>query len=146
MASFLVRRIALLVPVIFVISLLTFGSGHLAPGGPFDQAGLGRELPAPVIENLNRQFHLDEPVWKQYVLYMWNFLHGDLGPSYQFRGQSVSALVFAPSQPGAPFWQSRFGKSAELGLIAFCIACLVGIPLGVISAVRQNSWIDVVAL
>lgn len=146
MTSFLVRRIALLVPVIFVISLLTFGSGHLAPGGPFDQAGMGRELPAPVIENLNRQFHLDEPVWKQYVLYMWNFLHGDLGPSYQFRGQSVSALVFAPSQPGAPFWQSRFGKSAQLGLIAFCFACLVGIPLGVISAVRQNSWIDYLAL
>lgn len=146
MVSFLIRRLGLLVPVIFVISLLTFGSGHLAPGGPFDRVGLGRELPAPVIENLNRKFHLDEPVWKQYLIYMGNFLQGDLGPSYQYKGESVSKLLFSPSQPGAPFWQSRFGHSAELGLIAFVIACLVGIPLGVISAVRQNTWIDYVAL
>lgn len=146
MASFLIRRVALLVPVIFVISLLTFGSGHLAPGGPFDRAGMGRELPQTLIENLNRKFHLDEPVWKQYLIYMGNFLHGDLGPSYQYNGESVSELLFYPSQPGAPFWQSRFGRSAELGLISFVIACLVGIPLGVISAVRQNTWVDYVAL
>jgi oligopeptide transport system permease protein len=146
MVSFLIRRIALLVPVIIVISILTFGSGHLAPGGPFDQAGLGRELPAPVIENLKRKFHLDEPAWKQYLIYMGNFLQGDLGPSYQFRGESVSKLLFAPSQPGASFWTSRFGRSAELGGLAFLFACVVGIPLGVISAVRQNTWIDYLAL
>src|SRR6266849_3125628 len=86
MVSFLVRRIALLFPVLFFISILTFGSGHLAPGGPFDQAGMGRELPKQIVENLNRKFHLDEPLWKQYVLYMGNFIQGDLGPSYQFRG------------------------------------------------------------
>lgn len=146
MLSFLVRRIALLVPVVFVISILTFGSGHLAPGGPFDQAGLGRELPKPVIENLNRKFHLDEPVWKQYVLYMANFLQGDLGPSYQFKGESVSNLIFVPSQLGHSFLESRFGRSLELGLLAFAFACLVGIPIGVISAIRQNTWIDHVAL
>ncbi|HVC33867.1 MAG TPA: ABC transporter permease [Chloroflexota bacterium] len=146
MLSFVIRRFALLVPVIFVISLLTFGSGHLAPGGPFDQAGLGRELPAPVIANLNRTFHLDAPVWKQYLIYMGNFLQGDLGPSYQFQGESVSKLIFSPVEPHAPFWDSRFGKSAELGLIAFAIACIVGIPLGVVSAVRQNTWVDYLAL
>lgn len=146
MLPFLIRRIALLVPVLFVISVLTFASGHLAPGGPFDPVGLGRELPPPVIENLNRQFHLDQPVWKQYLFYMGNFLHGDLGPSYQFRGESVSKLIFEPSQPGQSFWESRFGHSAELGLIAFAIACLAGIPLGVISAVKQNTWIDYIAL
>lgn len=146
MLSFLIRRLALLVPVLVVISLLTFGSGHLAPGGPFDQAGLGRELPPPVIENLNRKFHLDEPVWKQYLIYMSNFLHGDLGPSYQYQGESVSTLLFTPTVRGGSFWTSRFGRSAELGLIAFAFACAVGIPLGIISAVRQNSWIDYVAL
>ena len=146
MVSFLIRRIGLLMPVILIISLLTFGSGHMAPGGPFDQAGLGRELPQSVIDNLNRKFHLDEPIWKQYLIYMGNFLQGDLGPSYLYKGESVSKLLFAPTQPGAPFWQSRFGRSAELGLIAFVIACVVGIPLGVISAVRQNTLIDYVAL
>jgi oligopeptide transport system permease protein len=146
MLAFLVRRIALLVPVIIVISLLTFGSAHLAPGGPFDQAGLGRELPAPIVENLNRKFHLNEPIWKQYLFYMAGFVQGDLGPSYQFRGQSVSKLIFVPSQPGDPWLQSRAGRSLELGLIAFSFAVLVGIPLGVISAVRQNSLIDNIAL
>jgi oligopeptide transport system permease protein len=146
MLSFLIRRISLLVPVIFVISLLTFGSGHLAPGGPFDTAGLGRELPAPVVQNLNRKFHLDEPLWKQYVLYMGNFLQGDLGPSYQFRGESVSTLIFQPSDKSQNIFQSRFGRSLELGLIAFVFACVVGIPLGVLSAVKQNSWLDHVAL
>jgi len=146
MLAFLVRRIVLLVPVLVVISILTFASGHLAPGGPFDQAGLGRELPQSVIETLNHEFHLDQPVWKQYVIYMGNFLHGDLGPSYQFRGQSVSTLIFTPSTAGGGLFQSRFGRSLQLGLIAFLIACLVGIPLGVVSAINQNTWVDYVAL
>ena len=146
MLSFLIRRISLLVPVIFVISLLTFGSGHLAPGGPFDRAGMARELPKPVVENLNRKFNLDEPLWKQYVLYMGNFLQGDLGPSYQFRGESVSTLIFQPSDKTQNIFQSRFGRSLELGLIAFVFACVIGIPLGVLSAIRQNTWLDHVAL
>jgi oligopeptide transport system permease protein len=141
----LLRRTALLVPVLFVVSLLTFGSGHLAPGGPFDRAGMGRELPAEVIENLNRKFHLDEPAWKQYLLYMGNFLRGDLGPSYQYKGQSVSEIVFTAG-PGDPPWNSRFGRSLQLGLIAFAFACLVGLPVGVLTAVRQNSWLDHAAL
>ncbi len=145
MGPFLLRRLALLAPVLFVVSLLTFASGHLAPGGPFDRAGLSRELPKPVIEVLERKFRLDEPVWKQYLIYMGNFLQGDLGPSYQFRGESVSKLIFEPA-PGQPFLSSRFGRSAQLGLIGFLFACLVGIPLGIISAVRQNSLIDYLAL
>lgn len=145
MATFLVRRIAMLIPVLIVISLLTFGAGHLAPGGPFDRAGLGRELPQAIIDNLNRKFHLDEPVWKQYLIYMGNFIQGDLGPSYQFKGDSVSKIVFVPP-PGGSFLQSRFGRSLELGLFAFLIAVVVGIPVGVISAVRQNTWIDHLAL
>jgi oligopeptide transport system permease protein len=146
MLSFLVRRIALLIPVIFFISLLTFASAHLAPGGPFDPDGQRRQLPAQIVTNLNRKFHLDEPLWKQYVLYMGNFLQGDLGPSYQFKGESVSKLIFEPNQPGHPFIESRFGRSLELGLIALVFACAVGIPLGIISAVRQNTLIDHVAL
>jgi len=102
---------------------------------------MGRELPASVVENLNRKFHLDEPVWKQYLLYMANFVRGDLGPSYQYKGQSVSEIVFAPA-PGEPPWNSRFGRSLQLGLLAFVFACLVGLPVGALSAVRANSWLD----
>src|ERR1700676_2170250 len=135
MAAFLVRRVLWLIPVIFVISILTFGAGHLAPGGPFDTVGQRRELPQQMIDNLNRKFHLDLPVWQQYVLYMGDFLQGDLGPSYQFRGESVSKLIFAPSHPGGSFFESRAGRSLQLGLIAFVFATLIGIPLGVISAI-----------
>jgi oligopeptide transport system permease protein len=145
MTAFLVRRILSLIPVLIVISVLTFGAGHLAPGGPFDRAGIGRELPAQVIEVLNRKYHLDEPVWKQYLIYMGNFLQGDLGPSYSFKGISVSTVIFEP-QPDMPWYTSRFGRSLTLGLIAFSFAVLVGIPLGVISAVKQNSIIDHIAL
>lgn len=145
MAAFLIRRILLLIPVIFVISVLTFGSGHLAPGGPFDRAGMARELPPQMITNLNRKFHLDDPVWKQYLIYMGNFLHGDLGPSYQYQGQEINQLIFS-APAGQSFWSSRAGRSAQLGLMAFAFACIVGIPLGVIAAVKQNTWIDYVVL
>lgn len=145
MAPFLVRRILFMLPVLFAISLVTFASGHAAPGGPFDRDGMARGLPAPVIENLNRKFHLDEPVWKQYLIYMAGFVQGDLGPSYQFQGRSVSELIFG-TQPGQPFWTSRFGRSLQLGVMALLFACLAGVSLGVISAVRQNTWLDRIAL
>jgi oligopeptide transport system permease protein len=145
MSWYLWQRAALLLPVLFVVSLLTFASGHLAPGGPFDRAGMARELPASVVENLNRKFHLDEPAWKKYLIYMSGFLRGDLGPSYQYKGESVSEIVFAPV-PGEPPWSSRFGRSMQLGLIAFTFAALVGVPLGVASAVRPNGWLDHAAL
>jgi oligopeptide transport system permease protein len=76
---------------------------------------------------------------------MGNFLRGDLGPSYQYKGQSVSEIVFTAG-PGDPPWNSRFGRSLQLGLIAFAFACLVGLPVGVLTAVRQNSWLDHAAL
>jgi oligopeptide transport system permease protein len=124
-------RISLFVSLLLKVAL---SGGSPLPSGK----------PASVVENLTRQFHLDEPVWKQYVLYMGNFLRGDLGPSYQYRGQSVSEIVFGAG-PGEPPWNSRFGRSLQLGLLAFAFACLVGLPIGVVSAVRQNSWLDHVA-
>ena len=145
MVLFLVRRVFLMLPVLFVVSVVTFVTGHLAPGGPFDRVGMARGLPAPVVENLNRKFHLDEPIWRQYLLYMAGFVQGDLGPSYQYQGRSVSDLVFG-TQPGQPFWTSRFGRSLQLGLLALSFACLVGISLGVIAGLRQNTWLDQVVL
>ena len=133
------------IPVIIVISLLTFGAGHLAPGGPFDRAGLGRELPRPVIENLNRKFHLDEPVWKQYLFYMGTSPTAISVPriSSKVRASVSSIFSFRAGRciSPDPLW-TKYGAR----LIAFVFACLVGIPIGVISAVKQNTWIDQVAL
>lgn len=141
---YLLRRLLWTIPVLLTISLITFGLMHAAPGGPWDRGGL-RRLPPSVVENLNRQFYLDRPLWEQYTRYMLNALRGDLGPSYQFRDRSVSEILFAPPT-GRPAWESRFGRTATLGLIALVIAVAVGVPLGVVAALKPNTWLDTLSL
>jgi oligopeptide transport system permease protein len=134
MAAYTIRRVFWLVPVLFVVSLLTFLLMHIAPGGPWDK-DLGRQLPSNIVKRLERQFHLDKPLHEQYVLYMWGAVRGDLGPSYQHPTQNVTELI-----------AERLPYSARLGLGALLLALLVGIPLGIIAGLRQNSWVDYLAL
>jgi oligopeptide transport system permease protein len=141
MQQLILRRLFWMVPVLFVISIITFTLMHIAPGGPWDRDVGRRQLPPAVIENLNRKFHLNEPAWKQYVLYMWGAIRGDLGPSYQYKDRNVTDIMFAPPQD-RPIWESRFGRTATLGLLAFLIAVSLGLPLGIISALKQNTIID----
>ncbi len=145
MARFLVWRLLWMIPVLLTISAITFILMHLTPGGPWDQTEGHRTLPAQVVDVLNRRYHLDEPVWKQYLFYVGGVLHGDLGPSYQYRGRSVEEILFAPP-PGRPIWESRFGRSATLGLIALLIAVAVGVPLGIVACLRQNTAVDYLLL
>jgi oligopeptide transport system permease protein len=144
MARFLLRRLLWLVPVMLSVSIVTFLLGHLAPGGPFDRDAMQRQMPPETIALLDRQYHLDEPLWAQYLRYMGGALHGDLGPSFQYQGQSVTDLLFRPS-PGRPPWESRMGRTAELGGIAFVFAMAVGLPLGVLAALRHNAAADYLA-
>ena len=141
---YLLRRLLWTIPVLLTISLITFGLMHAAPGGPWDRGGL-RRLPPSVVENLNRQFNLDRPLWEQYTRYMLNALRGDLGPSYQFRDRGVSEILFAPPT-GRPAWESRFGRTATLGLLALVIAVAVGLPLGVVAALKPHTWLDTLSL
>lgn len=158
MLRYLFRRLLWIIPTLFVISLVTFVLMKITPGGPFDARGDGRELPAEVVQAISRRYHLDEPDWKQYLIYMgfWpstadgkpvfrGVLQGDLGPSFQYKGRSVSEILFSPG-PGRPWWESRFGRSAQLGIFAFLFGSLVGIPLGVIAAIKHNSWADYLSL
>lgn len=145
MAAFIIRRLMWIVPVLFLISLLTFFLGHLAPGGPFDRDVMQRQLPQETIDRLNRLYHLNDPLWQQYLLYMGNALHGDLGPSFQYKGLGVTDLIFSPPE-GRPFWESRIGRTAELGFFAFLFAIAVGIPLGIAASLRPNSWVDYASL
>ena len=71
MFEFVVKRILWLIPVIFVVSIITFSLMHSIPGGPFDAE---KALPQAIIDNLNAKYHLDDPLWKQYVDYMWGFV------------------------------------------------------------------------
>ncbi|MEQ9247668.1 MAG: oligopeptide ABC transporter permease OppB [Nitratireductor sp.] len=128
MLGYAVRRLLGAIPTLFLIVTFAFFLMRVAPGGPFDRE---RTLEAKVLENLNRVFHLDKPVWEQYFYYLGNLARGDLGPSFIYRDFSVQQLL----GNGLPV-------SIQLGGMALLVALLIGCVLGSIAALRQNSWID----
>jgi oligopeptide transport system permease protein len=151
---FIARRLLWTIPVMFVIALVTFVLMHIAPGGPWDRDPGRRQVDAVTLKNLSRIYGLDKPYWRQFTSYIfgdvddkgkWVFgaIGGNLGPSYRQRGRTVQEILFTPPE-GQPFWQSRFGYSIRLGLISLFVSVIVGIPAGIISALKQNTWIDYV--
>jgi oligopeptide transport system permease protein len=128
MLRYVVRRLAIAVPTLFVIVTLAFFLIRVAPGGPFN---LERPLEAKVMENLNRIYHLDDPLWQQYLYYLGNLLRGDFGPSFIYRDFSVAELF----HNGLPV-------SVQLGASALLLALGVGTLLGSVAALRQNSPSD----
>jgi oligopeptide transport system permease protein len=131
-SRFIIRRIVWLIPVLLFVSMITFTIMHLTPGGPWDK---DKPPSAQATANLNARYNLDKPAWQQYLLYMGNVLRGDLGPSYTYQDRSVTQIILG----GLP-------NTASLGIFAAMVAILVGVPLGVIAASRQNSVVDYVAL
>jgi oligopeptide transport system permease protein len=157
--SFIVRRVLWLIPVVLAVTTITFFLMHQTPGGPWD-----REKPVAkaTLEALNAKFGLNKPVWvnvaavrerwnsgernplrltlafldSQYFRYLWGLVRLDLGPSYRSEGtESVQSIL----------WR-KFPTTAKVGLVATAFAVVVGIPLGVLGALRQNSWIDYLSL
>jgi len=128
MLEFLVKRVLWVIPVILVVSSITFLLMHSIPGGPFDRE---KALPQAIIDNLNAKYHLDDPLWKQYVDYMWGFIRFDLGPSIVSRSRTVNDIL-----------AQQWPVTALLGLSSFVIAVIGGVTLGTISAFRQNSIVD----
>jgi oligopeptide transport system permease protein len=123
------QRLAFLVPLMLVISFLAFALVRVAPGGPFDRE---RKPASPDIErNLRAKYHLDDPLWKQYARYLRGLLAGDFGPSLKYRNHTVNDII----AQGLPV-------SMTLGLLAFCFAQGVGIPLGFYTAARRGQWAD----
>jgi len=138
---YLLDRLAFTAPLLLVISFLAFALLHLAPGGPFDHERAPAS--AEIKRALEARFHLDEPVWKQYLRYLgllwersangkWRrveggLFSGDLGPSMKYRNHTVTDIV-AQALP----------VSLSLGLLAFCFATGVGIPLGCLTAARKG--------
>jgi ABC-type dipeptide/oligopeptide/nickel transport system permease component len=132
MTIYLLRRLLWVLPSLFVVFSLTFVLIHATPGSPWDESD--KPLPAAVKENLARQYHLDDPLPKQYADYLVNVLHGDFGPSYRSVERSVSEIIGA-----------TLPVSALLGLGAMVFALVVGVPLGALAAVKHNTWIDYVS-
>ena len=126
---YFLKRIAYAVPLLLVISLLTFMLVRMAPGGPFDRE---RKPASPEIERqLKAKYHLDEPGWKQYLHFLNNLAHGDLGPSLKYRNHTVNDII-AQALP----------VSALLGLLAFGFTMGIGLPIGFYTAVRRGQWED----
>jgi ABC-type dipeptide/oligopeptide/nickel transport system permease component len=115
--------------VLLVISMVTFVIMHSIPGGPFDAFKM--PVSPQTLKNLNAKYGFDKPLYEQYFRYMWAALHGDLGVPFQSPGETVVGLL------------SRTWKvSAIIGGVSLIIAYVVGMPLGFISAVKQNTWVD----
>lgn len=142
MGRYVVRNLLWMFPVLFFISVVTFALSHAVPGGPFDRE---KALPAEIIANLNRHYGLDQPLWKQYTDYVGltrnpsgelsGVLQGKFGPSYSSRSRTVND-IFAAHLP----------VSATLGLAALALAVGLGVPLGVLAALKQNSLWDYLSM
>ena len=133
MAKFIVRRIVWTIPVILLVILMTFGMMKAIKGNPFRHTE--KNIPAAIQKNLNRAYHLDKPWYVQYAYYVKGVFTWNLGPSMLQRDRSVNDIV-----------SQGFPISAENGGLAMLFAIIVGVPLGIISALRQNSVFDYAAM
>jgi len=124
MLSYALRRLIGAIPTLFIIVTVAFFLIRVAPGGPFH---LERPLDPQVMENLLRVYHLDKPLWQQFLLYLGNLLRGDLGPSFVYRDFSVGDLLAS----GLPV-------SMQLGGAALLLAFILGTTLGSLAALHQN--------
>lgn len=128
MLRYVLRRLLVAIPTLFVIVSISFFLMRVAPGGPFNQE---RGLNPAVLANLNRIYRLDQPLWVQYLDYLKGLARGDLGPSYALPDFTVVEL-FAKGLP----------ISIELGASALILALLIGSALGIVAALNQNRGPD----
>ena len=133
MLGYVLRRIAIAVPTILVLIVASFVLMKTAPGGPFTSE---RPLPPQVLANIEARYGLDQPEWKQLFDYIRNIvLHFDFGPSFQYKDRDVNDVI-----------AQGFPITLTYGLLSFVVASVAGISLGITAAVRQNSWLDYLAV
>jgi len=132
MVRYFLTRLATAIPTLFIIVTITFFVMRAAPGGPFDEE---QTLPPEIIANLQNAYGLDLPIWRQYLRYLTSLAHGDFGPSFKYKDFTVTELI-----------GQGFPVTLKLGAIAIFLALLLGIPLGALAAVHQNSALDHAAM
>jgi len=128
MLQFILRRLAVAIPTLLVIATLAFALLHATPGGPFDA---NKRMPAAILKSIEAQYHLDEPLWRQYLRYLGELAHGHLGPSFQYRNTSVNELI-----------RVGFPVDVLIGGLALLTALCAGGLLGLTAAVRRNTAWD----
>lgn len=129
MTRYVLGRLVSLLFVLFAVSLINFSIMHAVPGGPYDEEK--QPLRGAAKENMLRKYGLDKPVWQQYVEYMKNAVRLDFGISYQQPTYTVIELI-----------ASRWPLTLQVGSMTLLIVFGAGIPLGIVAAYRQNSWLD----
>lgn len=133
MILYILRRLAVAIPTLLVLIVISFILMKLAPGNPF--AG-EKTVPQSVLDNIYARYGLDKPEWQQLLEYVYNVVFRfDFGPSFQYRDRTVNDII-----------AQGFPVTFTYGAWAFLAASLVGIVLGVLAAVRQNSWLDYLAV
>ncbi|KQI67802.1 oligopeptide transport system permease protein [Loktanella sp. DSM 29012] len=133
MFSFILKRLAIAVPTLLILVILSFILMYAAPGGPFNS---DRPLPPQVLANIEAKYGLDQPFWKQILDYVWNVVvHFDFGPSFQYEDRTVNDVI-----------AQGFPVTLTYGFWSFVVAVVVGVTLGAAAAIKQNSWLDYLAV
>ncbi len=132
MWNYVVRRLLVTIPTVLAVVTLCYVLLHVTPGGPFDAE---MKVSDAVLANLQAKYHLDQPLWKQYLLYLNDLVHGDLGASFRYADWSVNDLV-ARALP----------VSLAIGGTAMVIAVILGVAIGIVAALRQNGPVDVAVM
>lgn len=128
MGKYVVKRVISMLITLFFIITLTFTMMHTIPGGPFTRE---KKLPPEIEKAMMEKYNLDQPLSKQYVDYLLGAIQGDFGPSYTAKGREVSDMI-----------ADSFPVSGQLGVLSIILILILGIPLGVIAALKQGTWID----
>ncbi|HHW28487.1 MAG TPA: ABC transporter permease [Syntrophomonadaceae bacterium] len=128
MFRFLARRVATIILSLFFIVTLTFFMMKAIPGGPFKSE---KALPPQIEQAINEKYHLDDPLWKQYVDYLVRTARWDLGPSFKYQYVTVNDII-----------RDYFPVSAQLGAVSVILALGLGISAGIVSALKQNQIQD----
>ncbi len=131
MSRYIIKRLLWIIPVLFAVSVITFTLMHAVPGGPWERE---KPVSASIQAALNVKYGLDDPVPIQYVRWVGNLLQGNLGPSYAFVDRTVNDIV-----------GEGLMTTLQLGLMAFALSVLVGIPLGIFAALGHNRGPDYVS-
>lgn len=128
MITFLVRKLFTIVATLFVLATITFFLLRIVPGGPFDS---DKALPPDIKANVEAKFGLNMPLWQQYGSYLVGIAQFDFGPSFKYMGRTVTEIIL-----------DTLPTSMELGFYSLVLAVVIGIPIGIFSAYKQNTWMD----
>jgi oligopeptide transport system permease protein len=131
MLRFITSRFLQSLLALFFVITATFFMIRFVPGGPFTAE---KAVTPEILRNLEAHYGLDQPLWKQYLDYLGSLLRGDLGPSFKYPNRTVNEII-----------ADKLPVSAELGVLSLAVALLMGITLGILAAVRRNTWVDYAA-